>query len=157
MSLQSVGDISQNVFEFEWKIKISDFTSIENGQYLSSANIITHSFGKEIKWCIDLSPKGRTKDCENFVSIFLRNLNSFELWCEFCFFFLSNNGAKVKLWKTSKQLFSQLNFRSWGGYKFVEHCFVIDPNNDLIKDDERCSDNYSQHFESRTKKFYQRE
>lgn len=135
MSLQPFGEINCNEFEFEWKVKIDqNFLSKVNGQCVSSDTFITYSFGKEIKWCLDLYPNGYSEESRHHIAILLKNLSKFTVDIGYDSFLLNSNNVKVKESTNLKKTFEP--DESAGYFKFVERGTFMNPQSFLEKDNQ---------------------
>lgn len=87
------------------KIHSEDFTNITNKKCLS-ATFTVHSFNKDIEWCLSLYPKGDEEECEDYLSIFLKNISTFAVEATVTFFLLDVENEKVPEKKMSKDIFN---------------------------------------------------
>lgn len=134
MNLKPIGFVNSTKFQFEWHINSNDFTSTTVGQNMSTDALITHSFGKDIKWRLDLYPKGDEKAYEDYISIFFKNISGFSVEATITFYLLNTNKLKVKKSNMSKYFFH--SGQSWGYSEFVKQNFVVDRKNNLLKSGE---------------------
>lgn len=135
MSSMSIGKINSTVFEFEWKINVdSCFTSKSIGEKVLSPIFTNKSFGRKIKWCLLLYPKGSSKGQKNYVSLYLRCLNSFPVPATVIPSFSDVNNKKVNEVVIPKHSFNIS--KPFGISNFVDQDFVTDPKNKLIKNNQ---------------------
>lgn len=132
-----VGDINSTKFEFKWTVNINstDFTSKTSGQKVTSPAFITQSYNKDIKWRLDLYPKGHSQKEEDYMCLFLRNISRFEVETTASFSLLSSHGVrKIHQVPRGKEIFKQS--QSWGYNAFVAQSFIMNLRNDALKNDE---------------------
>lgn len=138
MSHSLAGEINSKSFGFEWQLKLCNDhdPTIVDKQVKHSPEFTTHTFGKDIKWCLriewypNLDPNGRS---ENQISVFLNNSSSLKVETTANFSLIGSNNVKYKDFSSPKQLVKPNQYV--GCEKFAELNFLIDPRNDIIRNE----------------------
>lgn len=130
---QPFGNINSTEFQFKWRINMDSDEVVNKvtGQKVISPTFITHSFGEDTKWHIHLFPKGEGKEVENYISIYIYSLNSFEVKAAFTLRLINKHKQKVKEVKFPKFLFSVMTDFNCGIQKFLERNSLNDPANNV--------------------------
>lgn len=129
------GTLNCSGFEFKWKIKIDceEFTNKVTGKKIKSDILITHSFGRDIKWKLLLYPKGNVD--ENYVSLYLSIGRNFKVEAIYNFFLLNKDNNKVKELLSRRLIFDETK-SCWGKNKAFKHSFIKNPVNNILMDGE---------------------
>lgn len=135
MSSNSFGSINSTEFHFRWRLKFDEdkISDKDTGQYVSSPEYTTQTFGKEVKWRIDLYPNGFSQEFEDDVGVFLTNLSSFEVEATTRFYLVDykNNNKKYK-YQMKKHLYSASTRTTWGNVEFVKYNSFVDEKKKLL-------------------------
>lgn len=133
MSSQAVGTIDSKEFQFEWKVRIDeDFIDTVSGEIISSPTLVTKTCDKEIKWCIELLPRGCCGD-EEHVAIYLKNLSVFKVEASGKFSLLIKDDKLVIERQMSRSLFERTScLRTWGFDDFLKQSSIAELRNKRI-------------------------
>lgn len=122
---------------FHWEVNVDEFENKKVGDVLVSPLILTNGLGDfKNQWELKLYPKGFRESERGFLSLFIFNRSSNEISATINISILNQETLRYEKCYTMKNsLFkTQKLLNQWGYMKFAEESYVMDPRNNLIKD-----------------------
>lgn len=129
---QSLGEFV--LTSFTWKINISCFDNKKLEDKIVSPKFYSTQSGEKINsWQLELYPKGRFASDEGHVSLFLKYFGDHRVDAEYSFSLLNQNNIKVdENFEMEEEFFHNKN--DFGNSMFVKESFLMDPQNNILKD-----------------------
>lgn len=136
MNSKCVGKLYAQNSEFKWVIKTDYFISKKEDEYLSSPIFYTTEGSSNVlKWQADFYPKGAEESSEDYMSIYLINLNDFEVELYYDASLLNKFNKKVQECQGSNKITMQPG-DCYGYANFVKESFVWTRKKTIIQDDQ---------------------
>ncbi|XP_063089735.1 speckle-type POZ protein-like [Cavia porcellus] len=128
-------DIKVVKFSYQWTISNFSFCTKQIGKCIESSTFSSQQNDK-LKWGLRLYPKGIDEESKDYLSLYLKLIQSptRELLAKFKFYILNANGEKTKE-KASHQPYRFVQGRYWGFKHFILRHFIFDATTDLLPDD----------------------
>lgn len=129
-----ITESSRSVLEttFEWEINIECFNGKKIGNCVESP-VFSNNYSDDVlkdDWQLKLYP---TAKASGYISLFLKHLNDTVVTAEYSLELISRNNEIIEYCKLKKE-FNPLQKNSFGVAKFVEKSFIMDPENEVLKD-----------------------
>ncbi|OXU19593.1 hypothetical protein TSAR_013350 [Trichomalopsis sarcophagae] len=129
MASENVGKLKVNCLSkvtFEWQIDNSYIMDCKDaGDFLISPNFTSYGYSgqipHEIKWCLELYPKGERDDVEDYWSIYV--LADTEITASGIFKIVNNEGRVIMQKNSDKIVFA--NYMACGVPRFSTHDFLM--------------------------------
>lgn len=128
------GEVIAKTSLFQWEIDISCFDGKTVGDSLKSPIFTSNNSGITSKWQLNLYPKGESKKCEGYSSLFLyRVTHENDVNVKYSFSILNQENKKVNI-KLFEYLFKHGIGDARGERKFVNESFLKNSKYKLLKD-----------------------